>query len=332
VKRIPVYLLLILLGAISACTKKTESSEIIKIPYSDPTYTRLFYSNQNIFLDTYFTDQDNAIQLRSSNGNNAGGIAILKKSAGTDFQTIVSLPQMYEAGELTMADTKTGYFAGGSSLLQLYKTTDGGNTWANIYTAPFDILGLAAPDDHNVFLIAQSTLYKSADGGNTWNVSIPQNFNNPPNSVYFYNNTLGFVALYYGQMLKTTDGGQNWVQITLPTTYQISDVFFVNATNGFATAGGENYLFGTTDGGNTWTKVSQNTLINSGKVFFYPDGRGIIVVRGEHVLYSRDFGKTTKLFLDDVGGNTSANIQAGNDTTLMISCNKSIYKINFSKK
>jgi photosystem II stability/assembly factor-like uncharacterized protein len=331
VKRIPVYLLLILLGTISACTKKVESTEIIKIPNTDPTATQLFFSNQSIYLDTYFTDPDNAIQLQSSNGNNGGSTTILKKS-GTTFQPIVIVPQENEAGELTMADRNTGYFAAGNNgLSQLFKTTDGGNTWTNIYTATYGIINIAAPDDNNVFLNSYVGIYKSSDGGKTWSISLPRNSDLGPNAVYFYNNMIGFVLLYSGQMLKTIDGGQNWTNVMMPTTEPISDVFFINATTGFATASVENSLFGTTDGGQTWTRLSQNTLINTGKIFFYPDGRGIIVVRGQYVLYSRDLGKTTKLFYNAVGENSDSNIQAVNDTTLMLSCNKGIYKINFSK-
>lgn len=331
-KRTSIYLLTILLGTVSACTKKTASNEIVKISYSEPTYTRLFASNQNNYLDTYFTDPDNAIQLQSSNGTNGGSTTILRKSAGTAFQPIVVIPQENYAGKLTMADKNTGYFAAGNNNLSLlFKTTDGGNTWTDIYTAAYQVINIAAPDDNNVFVNSYSAIYKSTDGGKTWSISLPQNFNNAPNAVYFYNSMLGFVLLYNGQMLRTVDGGQNWTNITMPTTEPISDVFFVSPTTGFATASGENYLFGTTDGGNTWTKVSQNNLINSGKIYFYPDGRGVIVIRGEHVLYSRDFGKTTKLFLDAVGANGSANIQAVNDTTLMISSNTCIYKVNFSK-
>jgi photosystem II stability/assembly factor-like uncharacterized protein len=324
------YLLIILIGTIS-CKKTIQSDGIVKIPDTDPTYNILFSSYQSNYLDTYFFDQDNAIQLNSSNGLLGGGTNILKKSQGTTFQTIFSIPQENQAGELTMANSNTGYFAAGNGLTHLYKTTNGGNSWAMIYTAVFNILGIAAPDDNNVFIIAASTLYKSVDGGKTWSISIPQNFIQPPNSIYFYNSNLGFVTHTNGEILKTTDGGQNWAKVTLPTSQTISNIFFVNATNGFATAGGEQYLFATTDGGQTWSKVSQNTLINSGQVFFYPDGRGIIVVFGSYVLYSRDFGKTTKLFLNAVGGNTASNIHAVGDTTLILSCNKSIYKINFSK-
>lgn len=332
-KKIPIFPLILLFGVISACTKKVESTDIVKLSYNDPTATRLFATNQNIYFDTYFTSPDDAIQLQSSNGSYNGSTTILKKSAGTTFQPLVVLPQINEAAQLTMANKNTGYFAGGSNdMSHLFKTVDGGNTWTDIYTAAYGIINISAPDDNNVFVNAYSAIYKSADGGKTWSVSVPRDFNNAPNAVYFYNSMLGFVLLYNGQMLKTVDGGQNWTNVTMPTTEAISDVFFISATTGFATAYGENYLYGTTDGGGTWSKLSQNFLINTGKMFFYPDGRGIIVVRGQYFLYSRDFGKTTKLFFNAVGENSAANIQGVNDSTIMVSSNTGIYKVNFSKK
>jgi len=169
VKKIPIFPLILLFGVISACTKKVESTDIVKLSYNDPTATRLFATNQNIYFDTYFTSPDDAIQLQSSNGSYNGSTTILKKSAGTTFQPLVVLPQINEAAQLTMANKNTGYFAGGSNdMSHLFKTVDGGNTWTDIYTAAYGIINISAPDDNNVFVNAYSAIYKSADGGKTW--------------------------------------------------------------------------------------------------------------------------------------------------------------------
>lgn len=319
------------LFGISGCTKKVESNTIIKFTYNTPTYTSVASSNLPTYYNTFFSDPDNGISVYAD-GNNGSGTTISKKTRGTDFQTISVLPQVNEAGLLTMANATTGYFAGGAYFLDLYRTTDGGNTWSKVYTANFDILGLAAPDAHTVYLVAYSTVLKSTDGGATFSIVLPQDFQHPPNRIYFYNSSTGFVLQDKGRMVKTIDGGQTWTPYTLLTTENISDIFFTDVNRGYAIAGGENYLFGTTDGGKTWSRLAQNNLINSGKLFFYPDGRGIIAMRGHYILYSRDYGQTANLFLSIPGSNASTNINAVNDTTLMLSTDTKIYKVTFGKK
>ena len=318
------------LFGISGCTKKVDSNEIIKFTYNTPTYTVVASSNLPVYNNTFFSDPDNAISVYAS-GNNGSGTTVSKKN-GTGFQTISVLPQVDEAGLLTMANASTGYFAGGANFWDLYRTTDGGNTWSKVYSANWYILGLAAPDANTVYLVAYSTVLKSTDGGVTFSIVLPQDFQHTPNRIYFYNTSTGFVLQDKGRILKTADAGQTWTLYTLPTTEDIGDIFFTDVNRGYAVAGGERYLFGTTDGGKTWSRLAQNNLINSGKLFFYPDGRGIIAVQGQYILYSRDYGQTENLFLNITGANASTNINAVNDTTLMLLTDTKIYKVTFGKK
>jgi photosystem II stability/assembly factor-like uncharacterized protein len=323
-------LLIAALSGISACTKKVDNNEIIKFSYDTPTYVSVTSSDQPIYYNTFFSDPDNAISVYAS-GNNGSGTTVSKKTGITGFQTVSILPQVNAAGLLTMANASTGYFAGGENFRDLYRTTDGGNTWIKVYTASWYIWGLAVPDKSSVYLISASTIFKSTDGGATFSILLPQDFEHSPKHIYFYNSNIGFVLQDNGRIIKTSDGGKSWTLYTLPTTEEVGDIFFTDVNKGYAVVGGENYLFGTTDGGKTWNRLAKNNLINSGKLFFYPDGRGIIAVRGEYILYSRNYGQTANLFLNITGDNSLTNINAVNDTTLMLSTSKKIYKVTFSK-
>lgn len=71
------------------------------------------------------------------------------------------------------------------------------------------------------------------------------------NSVFFVNNTTGWVVGDHGKILKTTDGGTTWQTQNSGTAQQLESVFFLNATTGYI-CGEAGQIRKTTDGGNTW--------------------------------------------------------------------------------
>ncbi len=154
---------------------------------------------------------------------------------------------------------------------KLYKTTNnwatysyiagqisGGGAWVTPYTLD--------PSDHNTIYLGNSELWKSDDQGNSW--SQISNFENDTseklraiavansNSDIIYCSSL--MKLY-----KTTDGGQNWQNITgtLPVSQSYITYLTVkhNDPNTLWVAMGEYNEYGvfeTVDGGATWTDIS----------------------------------------------------------------------------
>jgi len=60
-----------------------------------------------------------------------------------------------------------------------------------------------------------------------------------------------------GFILRSTDGGQSWAQVSSPTAVMLTAVAMSSATNGVA-AGHDATLLRTTDGGQTWTIKDQS--------------------------------------------------------------------------
>ncbi len=58
-----------------------------------------------------------------------------------------------------------------------------------------------------------------------------------------------------GIVLKTTDGGTTWQQMTAPGTLWLDAISFVDTLTGYV-GGWDNYMLKTTDGGVTWSQVS----------------------------------------------------------------------------
>lgn len=83
-------------------------------------------------------------------------------------------------------------------------------------------------------------------------------------SISMVNSQLGYISGTNCQVLKTTDGGVSWFQVTQPISgiYDIYTIDFVSPTTGWAfinyitVPGGS--IFKTTDGGNTWTQQGSN--------------------------------------------------------------------------
>jgi len=73
---------------------------------------------------------------------------------------------------------------------------------------------------------------------------------NPLNALFFVDNQLGWAAGENGLVVKTQNGGSNWIRATPFTTNNITDLYFLNENQGWAvtTQGG---IFYTQDG-STW--------------------------------------------------------------------------------
>ncbi len=114
-----------------------------------------------------------------------------------------------------------------------------------------------------------------------------------------------WAAAYSGKILKTTNGGQNWVITTIPGNNLLRDIYFFDGLNGVAV--GDGNFFKTSDGGNIWTSkyIGSSTLYS---LFFIDNSNGWIVG------YSGDIYHTTN------GGTDWTEQTSGTTTTLYSIC------------
>lgn len=107
------------------------------------------------------------------------------------------------------------------------------------------------------------SLYSFAQGG--WTLCNTPLFNNRVDDIFMVNTQTGYAVCGDGQIVKTTDGGNNWVTINTDTNLYCRSVEFINAQKGFV--GGfpldldsathtNNILRRTTDGGASWTDLT----------------------------------------------------------------------------
>lgn len=98
----------------------------------------------------------------------------------------------------------------------------------------------------------------------------------PLNDVYCVTQDLVFVVGNNGIILKTTDGGANWIQKNSGTVENLMKVQFINSNVGFAFGAGT--LLKTIDGGESWNPIDIGGMNN----FYYPCGLSCI---SESVFY-----------------------------------------------
>jgi len=80
--------------------------------------------------------------------------------------------------------------------------------------------------------------------------------NNSLNDIFVFDENHAIVVGYYGTILKTIDGGENWLTLPHDTTDWLGSVYFVNDNIGWIAGSGnemgEGAIQKTTDGGNNW--------------------------------------------------------------------------------
>jgi len=185
------------------------------------------------------------------------------------------------------------------------RTIDGGSYWDQIFTPWYsaEFYGVSFVNQWDGWVVAgfpdsmlmgQGLILKSTDGGINWDsvyqVSAFEDFFD----VHFFNLLDGIViggdeVDHSPIIIKTSNGGQNWNNITAPASaYYLRAVDFVGS-QGWA-VGMNGTIIHTTDGGDTWTfqtNPATNTLFD---VDFSDNLHGLACGHN-HLMYTTDGGQ-----------------------------------------
>lgn len=139
----------------------------------------------------------------------------------------------------------------------IYRTLNGGSSWSLVQTGPTNTYlqdFCFTPDGKGVAVGNSGTAYISSDYGASWsslNLATSENLS----TVYFYNNSLGFIGTTDNSLYKTADGGTTWNKVNTNIHVPMRSILFVNDTTGYLLVyytGGLSALYKTKDGGETW--------------------------------------------------------------------------------
>ncbi len=162
----------------------------------------------------------------------------------------------------------------------IVRTTNGGANWDSVPSGTtHSLYKISFANDSTGYAVGENgTILKTTDAGQSWtNISI--NTNLDLFSLSFINEDTGWVAggkgdfLYNlmgnkGILLKTTNGGTNWV---VDSTYDktVASVFFVNNDTGYICTNNPSLsiLKKTTNGGISFSSIMQDSLFPLGYYF-----------------------------------------------------------------
>lgn len=186
-----------------------------------------------------------------------------------------------------------GGFAYGSQ----YLTTNQGATWnfQNMGSPVYRTREAYFFDDNNGFLVGRNQLsgngfiLKTIDGGVTWTEGVPHV--EKLEGVSFANNSTGYAAGRNDYITRTTDGGNNWVDVSANTGNDLYDVFFTTPANGYV-VGKSGSIAYTTDSANTWVNQNSNTGQDLNAAHFINDSTGWVVGKAGKILFTNDYGTT----------------------------------------
>lgn len=111
-------------------------------------------------------------------------------------------------------------------------------------------------------------------------------------SVSFIDESHGWAAGYYGTILKTVDGGNNWTHISLPNTDLIRRIQFLDRDRGWLVTH-RGRIMSSEDGGVSWkTRHTEDQQINLRNIQFVTPDTGWAVGHEGTILYTNDGGET----------------------------------------
>jgi PKD repeat protein len=193
---------------------------------------------------------------------------------------------IYRGIEFPGGQSQTGY-AGGQSVTYygngiVVKTTDGGNTWSQIwYGTQLGVEGISFPTLHTGYICGWTQMIKkTTDAGLTWTDLTPT----APANVYYYTDiifkdslhgivTAGLNGGFAAGIYATSDGGATWTPGTgmaneapYKICYVTADTYFYVTNNG--------KIHKSTDGGLTWSVVGTGMGLLLG-IDFYNSQIGI---------------------------------------------------------
>ncbi|KUF37927.1 hypothetical protein AS359_04220 [Comamonas kerstersii] len=170
----------------------------------------------------------------------------------------------------------------------IYKSTDGGATWAALSSGGRYWYGVATHDGVTVYAVVHGgVIYKSTDGGATW-VALSSG-SRSWYGVATHDGVTVYAVEYGGVIYKSTDGGATWVALSSGSRSWYGVATHDGVTVYAVVSGG--VIYKSADGGATWVALSSGSRYWHGVATH--DGLTLYAVVSGGVIYkSADGGAT----------------------------------------
>ncbi|MGB9664211.1 MAG: YCF48-related protein, partial [Ignavibacteria bacterium] len=267
---------------------------------------------------TPITSSDIASSVYSINFIDANNGWIGTASSGILFTNdgglswIQQLPLSNTIYDIKFKDSQTGFAC--DSKGYIYITYNSGLNWIAYLTPAKRALRAIEFDGNNIYVVGDAgSMYKSTDNGGNWEEKFTYlgqalEFQR---RVVFINENVGFIcggssssADSLGYVLKTTDGGETWIQI--PYNFK-TQLYAISAPseNVIYTSAGSSLVFKSTDGGMTWTKSTiYTTATTLWDIQFYDENLGYACGSSGRIFKTTNGGANWTLLTSPFGTST----------------------------
>jgi len=185
-----------------------------------------------------------------------------------------------------------GWIAGDNGYLAY--TEDGGRSWRRkILNTAANINEIYFRNDDNGYLIAGRKMFVTSDAGKSWREALivnPEEFKDGIPEFYsirFNSKNQGFIigaildkndedVVIGSLLLRTTDGGESWSRLVIPTKVELIHLDFEGKSHGWI-VGDMGTILATTNSGSTWTVQRSGTKEVLRNVDFRSDDEGYVV-------------------------------------------------------
>ncbi|MBS1515474.1 MAG: T9SS type A sorting domain-containing protein [Bacteroidetes bacterium] len=225
------------------------------------------------FIPTPFNGSNKGCFINEMTGYAAGSLVWKTTDGGANWSISASAGiggynKVFFKNELTgFALANNGYFV---------ITTDGGSYWAtaDISANSDSMMSISFSGSTGFLCSHQGAIYKTTAPPFSWRTLQTFVTRNDLTAVKFLNPQTGWTSGANGTLLKSTNGGINWFNITTQTTSKIYSFFFLNENTGWIGCNGS-LLKKTTNGGNNWiTETIDSQNGNIVKILFLNENTG----------------------------------------------------------
>ena len=200
-------------------------------------------------------------------------------------------------------DATTGWTVG--QFGTILKTTDGGDTWSPQISGTAQQLNSVRFVNSTIGYASGNTgtILKTMDGGDTWTAQTSGTTEHLFD-MSFADSSTGYIAKnpsLNSFVLKTTNGGTDWVSITGPFAASTS-AFFLNGSTGYVTGLSSPTMSFTANGGADWT-TQTNSAGGLNSVYFSTADTGYACGNSSAGIRTTDAGTTWSSMTFPVSGN-----------------------------
>jgi photosystem II stability/assembly factor-like uncharacterized protein len=186
----------------------------------------------------------------------AGSVKI--KLIGNRREPVIDAPEQIE--RIYFVDSQHGWAWGGGQTTDYTEqpgiflaTLDGGKNWNDLpYPFEQNVVGFFFLDPTRAWVSTSAGFYRTDDGGLNWSSIKSKRPEEVFNSIFFVDQSNGWIAGRSGRLAKTSDGGQTWTRMVyIKPEFVMRSVFFFDRSRGWA-VGDNGAILYTPDGGDTW--------------------------------------------------------------------------------